>query len=102
MLIFTPKSGRLIALDGVVDQQLADLHQCALSEAMDRGARDVLINILQNCTKVTEANERGWRVKRFSIRALVIDEEDYRNELEDAYRNGLRDGRSPTAIWSGK
>jgi hypothetical protein len=97
MMIFTPKVGRLLALDGVIDQALTDAYCYALDEAKERGAHDVLRHIMEDCTKVTESDEHGWKVKRFSIRVVVLSDDELRQELENAYRQGMCDGRQPGA-----
>ena len=93
MMIFTPRSGRLLALDGYVDHELATIHQRAMSEAMDRGCAEVLQHIMKDCLKVTEEYRSGYRVERFSIRVVVFSEQEMREELESAYRAGMLDAR---------
>lgn len=95
MIVFTPKIGRLIALDGVVsDEEVSRFGGLAMAELKERGAQDIIHHILRDCVEMTPHDTR-YRTQRFSIRAVVMSEKELREEVEKAYTRGLYDGRKP-------
>lgn len=91
MIIFTPKVGRLIALDGMMsDQEVGAYHSRALSYLRERGAEQVIDHIIRDCTKI--GRDEGARAVTFSIRAIVMSEDEFREAVTQAYMNGRRDG----------
>jgi hypothetical protein len=91
MIIFTPKVGRLIALDGMMsDEEVSAYKGRALSELKERGAEQIIAHIVQDCTKMD--SDEHLRATTFSIRAIVMSEDEFRDAITQAYMNGRRDG----------
>jgi len=92
MIPFTPKTGRLIRLEGFVSDDEAE-HSLgiAMTALQERGARDVLHQIVKECMTVTPSPMRFTRLVK--IEAVVMSEAEYRKEVENAYLHGLNAGR---------
>jgi hypothetical protein len=96
MIFYTPKVGRLIALDGAVDKMASDLYPRMVSESLQRGATEVVHHIVRDCIK-TEEDPRN-KLTKFHIRAVVLTEVELKDEIERAYLEGLHDARSRARI----
>lgn len=98
MIIFTPKLGHVIHLQGEVMKLDASFHARAVAEAMERGAREVVENLVGSCATYQEQESFGAKVTRFTISAIVMSEDEFKQELERAYMEGFRRARDSNAL----
>lgn len=93
MITYTPKVGRLIALEVLCsDKEAAAFGDRAMSELKERGAAQVFQYIIADCT--TTERKETMAATVFNIRAIVMSEDEFKESVNRAYMDGLRDGRS--------
>jgi hypothetical protein len=86
MMIFTPKVGRLLAIDAFVDELQTNINHQIVDTLKERGAQEVIARIVQDCTETRE--DPIMRGVRLSLRVIVLKEGELREELEAAYKQG--------------
>ena len=93
MLIYTPKVGRLLALDAFVDDaELPSFKGRLMHHVLERAGEDVIRHIVNDCTKTTP--NKAMRGTDVSVRVVVMSESELKEALDDAYKQGsLRGAR---------
>lgn len=91
MLCTTPKTGRLVSFAGFVDRQALTLNRDALHRARERGASEMLDQILREHTRTWEDVMYGHTVTRYQISAVVMSEQEFKEAIEQAYAQGRAD-----------
>lgn len=91
MMIYTPKPGRTLEIQGFVDEkQLAQFGPALVSRLKRDYAEDIVSRLVQDC--VERSPDSAMMGYRWSIRVVVASRKEFDEAMDEAYKAGLRAG----------
>ena len=91
MMIYTPKPGRTLEIQGFVDKRQLDQFGHALVSHLKRDYAEQIINrLVEDCVdKEPDSAMNGYR---WSIRVVVAPRKEFDEAMDEAYKAGFRAG----------
>lgn len=91
MMIYTPKPGRTLEIQGFVDKRLLDQFNGRLiSHIKHDYAEQIVSRLVADC--VDKEPDPAMNGYRFSIRVVVAPRKEFDEAMDEAYKQGLRAG----------
>lgn len=92
MIFLTPKVGRLLHHEVLIDPLELSLQRRAVEIAIEKASGEVLAHLVRECSTTTEETHYGRRATKVSVKVVVLASDEFRKATQDAYERGRRDG----------